>query len=444
MTAIAESIPAAAATEASVTATPTHMDPKMLTIAANVRKEVKIDPEFQASVTELGVLEPIAIEATENGYHVLRGQRRTLAAIQAGHALVPVYLTDAQTEADRITTQLAENLHRSAMTDSDIADGYEQLSLLGISAAEIATRVSKPKPAIAAALKAKADKTSAEALVKGLTISQSVALAEFGDDPDLVAELETVALKSPASFTHKTQEARDERARAAKLETAKAEVATKGITLVESDPAAYYYSGPQAVVTQLTKADGSPVPEDYADAAYVGLNYNDEPFVRYVVTDWKARGLRKAGKGGGMTDTEKAERKELIANNRSMDSAIVVRKAWVAELLARKTAPKGANTFIAASLANHSYLVSKGISNSLSVAGEFLGGKEGEDGVFAKIAARPTKADTVILAAVLAGFEGDMSRTSWQNRQRAHQHYLKQLITWGYTPSDVEKIIIGN
>lgn len=439
MTAIAENT--TATVESYAHGTTALVDPKTLTIAANARKDVSLPPEFLASVKELGVLQPIVVEATENGLHVLYGQRRTLAAIEGGRNLVPVFISDAQTESDRIAKQVAENEHRASMTDADRADAYQQLSLLGMSATAIAKRVSMPKAQVADALKAKSDTTSAGALDKGLTIQQSVALAEFADDPALVEKLEATALNDPGHFNYEAQKQRDARARQVILDQAKADATARNLTIVDEDPSAYYYSGPNAVLGDLSKADGSEVTEDYADAAYVGLTCSDTPVTVLVVTDWKGRGFKKAGKGGGMTDAQKAERKELIKNNRDMDTAITVRKAWVTELLARKIAPKGGGAFVAAAIANHSYTVSKGISNHLSLAGEFLGAKENEYGAYAKLAARPGKAETATLAAVLAAFEADMTRQSWRTPQVAHRDYLNQLATWGYQPSDVEKII---
>ena len=41
-------------------------------------------------------------------------------------------------EAERILTQVVENIQRAELTDADEADAYHQLSLLGVSAAAIA------------------------------------------------------------------------------------------------------------------------------------------------------------------------------------------------------------------------------------------------------------------------------------------------------------------
>lgn len=445
MTAIAETPTAAELSVAGSSPARLEMiDPKRLTIATNVRSELDMTPEFLASIKQHGVLQPIVAQLTEDGgFHVLYGQRRTVAAVDAGLAEVPVFISETQAEADRIAKQVVENDQRASLTDADRAEAYHQMALLGVSPTQIAKRTGAKKATVEDAIKAKADDTASSALGRGLTISQSVTLAEFADDEKVLVELEATALKQPGMFEHAVQRAKDTRNRAAKIAAKIAEMREKGLTILDEDPASYWYKGPWALVRDLTKADGEPVPEDYADAVYVTMDYNDEALVRYVVTDWKGRGLKKSGKGGGMTDEQKAERKELISNNRDMDSAIQVRRKWVAGLLARKATPKGAAAFVAASISAHQHIVSKGISHQLTLAGEFLGGKENEYGHYAKMAARTTKADTVILAAVLAGFESDMTRQSWRNPNPAHRHYLAQLVTWGYEPSPVEKIIIG-
>ena len=74
------------------------------------------------------------------------GQRRTLAARQAGLAAIPVYVLstagavpDAKTAAaERIAQQIVANDQRTALTDAQRAKGINQMLLAGISAAKVA------------------------------------------------------------------------------------------------------------------------------------------------------------------------------------------------------------------------------------------------------------------------------------------------------------------
>jgi len=43
---------------------------------------------------------------------------------------------------------------------------------------------------------------------------------------------------------------------------------------------------------------------------------------------------------------------------------------------------------------------------------------------------------------VCAGYEKTIAKDSWRSPSQTHRDYLNQLVTWGYTPSEVETIII--
>ncbi len=75
--------------------------------------------------------------------HVLMGQRRTRAAVEAGRASIPVMIIDSPEEAERIVTQVVENIQRAELTEADEADAYHQLSLIGVSAATIAKKTGR-------------------------------------------------------------------------------------------------------------------------------------------------------------------------------------------------------------------------------------------------------------------------------------------------------------
>ncbi|WP_146067532.1 ParB/RepB/Spo0J family partition protein, partial [Arthrobacter sp. SX1312] len=132
------------------------IDPRTLTVDVNVRKDAALTPEFVASIKEHGVIEPVIAHRKDDGtVHVLMGQRRTCGAVEADAALIPVMVVASPEEAERITTQVVENVQRSALTDADEADAFHQLSLLGVSAAQIAKKTGRAKTQVEGALKAK-------------------------------------------------------------------------------------------------------------------------------------------------------------------------------------------------------------------------------------------------------------------------------------------------
>jgi ParB family chromosome partitioning protein len=138
-------------TISSVPGTLEHVDPHVLVIGDNVRDDAALDAAFVASIREHGVLQPVTAIRTDDAVQVRDGQRRTLAARQAGIATVPVYVLAATSDkatatADRITQQMVTNDQRAALTDAQRVKGINQLLLAGISPAKVAKihRTEKP------------------------------------------------------------------------------------------------------------------------------------------------------------------------------------------------------------------------------------------------------------------------------------------------------------
>ena len=65
--------------------------------------------------------------------------RRTLAAIETGPATIPVYISGGKgSEPDRIFAQIDENDRYRSLSDTDRATAFHQLTVLGVTAAQIA------------------------------------------------------------------------------------------------------------------------------------------------------------------------------------------------------------------------------------------------------------------------------------------------------------------
>ncbi|MFC0713656.1 ParB/RepB/Spo0J family partition protein [Cellulomonas biazotea] len=196
-----------------------QVDPRTLLIEANVRTSVDLDPEFIASVRDLGVLTPVLVHRTADGLRVRAGQRRTLAAIEAGRDTIPVLVLDGdEDQVQRVVEQWSENHHRRALSVADDAAAFQQLSLLGLSAAQIAKRTKAKKSRVTTALAVGGSALASAAAARyDLTLDQAAVIAEFDDDPETVKVLTVAAVKEPGRFEHLAQRARDERARAVEL-----------------------------------------------------------------------------------------------------------------------------------------------------------------------------------------------------------------------------------
>ena len=194
----------------------------------------RLDDALVASIAERGVLTPVVAHRRADGtVAVIYGQRRTLGAVQAGRATIPVHIVASPAEADRLVDQMAENDHRAALTTGERVAGFAQLAVLGLSAGQIAKRTATKPDQVAAALST-ATSTLAAAVVERfdfLTLDQGAVLAEFDDEPETVKAL--VASASTGQFDHVAQRARDAREGRRRYYEAGADLRAAGVEVIE-------------------------------------------------------------------------------------------------------------------------------------------------------------------------------------------------------------------
>jgi ParB/RepB/Spo0J family partition protein len=108
--------------------------------------------ELSASVAEYGVLEPLLVRKRNKGrYEVVAGARRLRAAKIIGLTEVPVMVCEF-TDAEVFRVQLAENLDRADLTPLEEAEAFGTLRDEGNSVQEIARIVKRRTPEVAARL----------------------------------------------------------------------------------------------------------------------------------------------------------------------------------------------------------------------------------------------------------------------------------------------------
>ena len=302
---------------------------------------------------------------------------------------VPVRIIDRPGDADRITDQLSENLHRAAMHEAEVRDGVEQLALLAPGCrprrSPSAPRSSAPPSTRAAVVANTATRTRMDEQEPEPRAGGSVRgvrgrpRGSRGPDPRPVLE--------PQHRAHGAAAARPAR-RAG-------DSAHRGRTAARRGPARPGPRGrparPVAAQNRRTcgTATGEPVPEDQwphparrrrgdhhrmgiprrrrpdsdeaADEGEADDDEADEQDARlvyvpvWVCTDPAAAGLRPpvrpapaaalAGPPGRPTTTPRGqvtERRTVIANNKAWKSAEVVRREWLAQFITRRGVPAGA------------------------------------------------------------------------------------------------------
>lgn len=82
--------------------------------------------ELTESIREKGILEPLLVRKSEDGYELIVGERRWRAAQRAGLREVPVLLKNV-TDREALELALVENLQREDLGVLEEAEGYRQL-----------------------------------------------------------------------------------------------------------------------------------------------------------------------------------------------------------------------------------------------------------------------------------------------------------------------------
>ena len=105
--------------------------------------------ELAASIKTHGLLQPVIVRKTEQGYQIIMGERRWRAARLAGLRHIPVLVRTASDD-QALVMALVENLQRADLNPIDQAYAYDRLaSDFGLSQESIAELVGKDRSTIA-------------------------------------------------------------------------------------------------------------------------------------------------------------------------------------------------------------------------------------------------------------------------------------------------------
>ena len=105
------------------------------------------------SIRQHGILQPLLVIATDDGYQLIAGQRRLMAAKKAGLSVVPAVVRKASPQAS-LEMALVENLQRSDLNALEAAEGYRQLiEDFDLTHDEVAARLGKSRSRVTNSLR---------------------------------------------------------------------------------------------------------------------------------------------------------------------------------------------------------------------------------------------------------------------------------------------------
>jgi ParB family chromosome partitioning protein len=155
--------------------------------------------ELSASIQEHGIIQPLIVtKESGQGYTLIAGERRLMAAKQIGLGTVPAIVREAS-EQDRLELALIENVQRADLNPLETAEAYRQLTEdFGLSHGEIANQVGKSRVSITNTLRLLNLPPSVQQALLDNTISEghARALLALPNPQSQAAALQTVIQKN--------------------------------------------------------------------------------------------------------------------------------------------------------------------------------------------------------------------------------------------------------
>jgi ParB family chromosome partitioning protein len=167
--------------------------------------------ELQTSMKTSGLLQPIAVRPTANGYELISGERRLRAATRLGWSDIPAIVRDDVDDRTLLTLALVENLQRTNLNAVEEARGYRRLSEeFGFTHAQIADAVGKDRTSVTSLLRILQLPTAVLALVENgkLTAGHARALVQV-EDPRRAAALANETIVRQLSVRELERRVRD-------------------------------------------------------------------------------------------------------------------------------------------------------------------------------------------------------------------------------------------
>lgn len=133
--------------------------------------------ELAASISEVGILQPLVIRSTETGFELIAGERRLRAAKEAGLDRVPVLIRQAA-EGESMEMALVENLQREDLNPLETASAYQALmDSYNLTKDQLAHRLGKSRAAVTNTLRLMQLPDSVQAMVRDEQLSEGHARA---------------------------------------------------------------------------------------------------------------------------------------------------------------------------------------------------------------------------------------------------------------------------
>ena len=104
---------------------------------------------LKKSILKHGVISPITVRRSINGFELISGERRMRASIEAGLDTIPAYVLDVNTSTEMLEIALIENIQREDLNPIETAHGYKRLiEEYNYTQEQVAERVGKDRSTV--------------------------------------------------------------------------------------------------------------------------------------------------------------------------------------------------------------------------------------------------------------------------------------------------------
>jgi ParB family chromosome partitioning protein len=132
------------------------------------------------SVREVGILQPVLVRETDDGYELIAGERRWRAARRVGLQNIPALVRDTD-DASALEHALVENVHRSDLNVLEEAAAYQQLiEDFGLTHEEVSIRVGRSRTSVTNTLRLLQLPPTVQRLVRDRSLTMGHARALLG------------------------------------------------------------------------------------------------------------------------------------------------------------------------------------------------------------------------------------------------------------------------
>lgn len=104
--------------------------------------------ELVQSIKEYGIIQPLVVTRSSDGYELIAGERRLRAARQVGLREVPIVIREAD-DQEKLELALIENIQREDLNPVELAIAYKQLAdEFSLNQEQLAKKLGKSRPVV--------------------------------------------------------------------------------------------------------------------------------------------------------------------------------------------------------------------------------------------------------------------------------------------------------